>query len=284
MELYPIIADLWKMDGGVSFGVVPKSIWNKNAMADENNMIPIVTRCLLVMTGSRLILIDAGMGDKQDEKYYRLRSRESSVTLIRSLNNAGFKADEITDVFFTHLHDDHVGGATYRNENGNIGHVFSNATYYCSKSQWEWAIHPNKREGASYFRENLLPLQESNRLVLIDEECEMFPGIRVKLFNGHTMGQLIPFIDCNGHTIVFLGDFIPTTFNIPLPYVPAVDIQPLVTMEEKSAFLKEAVEKKYMLVFEHDYFCECCTVKQNEKLVAVDSMFSLASLNKVNHA
>jgi len=284
MEIFPIIADLWKMDGGVSFGVVPKSIWNKNNLADENNLIPIVTRCILIKTDSRLILVDAGMGNKQDERYYKLRYRDPSVGLLKSLNNAGFRADEITDIVFTHLHDDHAGGATYRDEKGNIGHLFPNATYYCSRSQWEWAIHPNKREGASYFRDNLIPLQESNRLVLIEEECDLFPEIRVKLYNGHTMGQLIPYIDFKGQTVVFLGDFIPTTFNIPLPYVPAVDIQPLVSMDEKLLFLKEAADKKYLLVFEHDSFYECCTVKQTEKLVAVDELFTLASLNLENHA
>lgn len=277
MKLIPLIADRWKMDGGVAFGVVPKSIWNRNLMADENNMMPIVTRCLLIRDAGRNILIDAGMGDKRDDKYYNVRFRDPSVTLLKSLEDVGVVPEEITDVILTHLHDDHVGGlTTYRN--GSIEFVFPNADYYCSKAQWDWAITPNKREAASFFTDNLMPLMDSGKLHFIGSEGEIFSNIFLRIYNGHTMGQLIPFIHTGEKVVVFMGDFIPTTFNIPLPFVPSVDVQPLISMDEKAAFLKEALEKSYILMFEHDSFNECCTLKQTEKGVAMDKSFSLSEI------
>ncbi|MBK7171763.1 MAG: MBL fold metallo-hydrolase [Bacteroidales bacterium] len=279
MELIPLISDLWKMDGGVAFGVVPKSIWNRNNMADENNMMPIVTRCLLVRSNERLILIDAGMGNKRDEKYYKVRFRDPSVSLLKALDEIKVKPEEITDILLTHLHDDHVGGVTQINEKGDLIHVFPNATYYCSFQQWEWAIHPNKRESAAYFKDNLLPMLESGRLQLLNEETELFPGITLRIYNGHTMGQLIPFMQIEGKTYVFMGDFIPTAFNIPMPFVPSVDIQPLLTMDEKAAFMNEAADNKYILIFEHDYYNECCTLMHGEKGIVMDKSFRLNSQN-----
>jgi len=278
MILFPLIADLWKMDGGVAFGVVPKSIWNRNNMADENNMMPIVTRCLLIQTGDRLVLLDTGMGNKRDEKYYKVRFRDPEITIEKSLKNVGYVPADITDILLTHLHDDHVGAATFTTESGQTALYFTNARYHCSKAQWDWAIHPNKREGASYFKDNLLPLMESGRLNFIDSEGEWIPGINLRVFNGHTMGQLIPFISYEGKTIIYSGDFIPTAFNIPLPFVPSVDIQPLLTMEEKTKFLQEAVSSGYIMLFEHDYFNECCTMKQTEKGVVMDRSFTLESI------
>lgn len=266
------------MDGGVAFGVVPKSLWNRNGMADENNMIPIVTRCLLIISGDRKILVDAGMGKKREERYYHVRYRDPHVSLIQSLGDEGISAEEITDVFFTHLHDDHVGGATARNDAGGIDHIFSNAHYYCSQSQWDWASHPNKREVASYFSDNLIPLKESGRLHLITEDGELFPGFAYRIFNGHTVGQLIPFIEYQGRTFVFSGDFIPTAFNIPMAYVPSVDIQPLVSMEEKGRFLAEAADRNYILFFEHDSFHECCTLKKTEKSITTDRILTLSDI------
>jgi len=278
--LKSIIADHWKMDGGVAFGVVPKVLWNRNGMADEQNMIPIVTRCLLVIQGERRILVDAGMGNKREERYYQVRYRDKEVSLVNSLKDEGIEAEDITDVFFTHLHDDHVGGATVKNESGNIVHVFPNAQYHCSLSQWEWARNPNKREAASYFPDNLDPLLDEGRLHLIREAEELIPGFSYRMYNGHTIGQLIPFIDYQGHRVVFSGDFIPTAFNIPMAYVPSVDIQPLVSMEEKGQFLAEAAEHNYILLFEHDSFHECCTVKRTEKLITTDKVFTLAEIKQ----
>lgn len=277
MKLIPLIADNWKMDGGVAFGVVPKSIWNRNNMADENNMMPIVTRCLLIQDAGKNILIDAGMGSKRDERYYQVRFRDSSVSLLKSMEKVGVKPEEITDVILTHLHDDHVGGLTeYRN--GELKLVFPNANYYCSETHWEWAIHPNKRESASFFPDNLNPLRESGKLSLFSKEGELFENISLRFYNGHTMGQIIPFINAGDKVVVFMGDFIPTVFNIPLPFVPSVDVQPLLSMEEKAAFLKEALDMKYILMFEHDSFNECCNLKQTEKGITVDRSFTLSEI------
>lgn len=275
MKLTPLIADVWKMDGGVAFGVVPKTIWHKIYAADENNMLNIVNRCLLIETGKQKILIDAGMGRKQNEKYYNHRGVNPDVTLKKSLAEIACDPADVTDVFFTHLHDDHVGGATETCPDGTVIPVFSNATFWCSKAQWEWAIHPNMREGASYFSDNLQPLLDSGRLKFFEAEGELFPGVTVRIYNGHTMGQAIPFIETTTGTVVYMGDFVATAANLPVPYIPAVDIQPLISMKEKYDFLKEAVEKNYTLFFEHDYFNECCLVVETPKGYAAGRKFKL---------
>jgi len=278
MKLIPIIAERWKMDGGVSFGVVPKSLWNRNNMADDNNMIPIVNRCLLIRAGDRLILIDTGLGNKRDDKYYQVRYIDPGVSLLKSLKEAGFRPEDITDIIFTHLHDDHVGGATFRDDSGTSAPLFPSASYICSRAQWEWAWNPNKREGAAFFRDNLIPLEQSGRLRLIDSPTEICPGLKLELFNGHTRGQIIPFISYKDRTIVYMADFIPTAFNIPMPYIPSVDIEPLVTLQEKEAFLKKAAINKYVLFFEHDHYTECCTVIETEKGFRMDSSFTLSTV------
>lgn len=278
MQLIPLLADLWKMDGGVAFGVVPKSLWNRNHMSDDNNMIPIVTRCLLVKTEDRNILIDVGMGSKREDRYYSVRYREPGPDIIDALGEIGLRPEDITDILLTHLHDDHVGAATRKASDGKIELVFPHARYYCSAAQWEWAVHPNKREGASYFPDNLYPLLDSGQLHFITEGGEFLPGIRLRITNGHTMGHIVPMISWKNKTIVYTGDFIPTAYNIPLPFVPAVDIQPLLTMQEKSAFLEEAVSEGYVLFFEHDYFQECCTLTKTEKGVVADQTFMLSEI------
>ncbi len=278
MKLIPIIAERWKMDGGVSFGVVPKSLWNRNNMADDNNMIPIVNRCLLIRAGVRLILIDTGLGNKRDDKYYQVRYIDPGVSLLKSLKEAGFRPEDVTDIIFTHLHDDHVGGATFRDGSGDSVPLFPAASYICSRAQWEWAWNPNKREGAAFFRDNFIPLEQSGRLRLIDSPTEICPGLKLELFNGHTRGQIIPFISYKDRTIVYMADFIPTAFNIPMPYIPSVDIEPLVTLQEKEAFLKKAAINKYVLFFEHDHYTECCTVIETEKGFRMDSSFTLSTV------
>lgn len=278
MKLIPIIADRWKMDGGVSFGVVPKSLWNRNKMADDNNMIPIVNRCLLIQAEDRLILIDTGLGDKRDDKYYQVRYLEPEVSLLKSLKEAGFRPEDITDIIFTHLHDDHVGGATFRDDSGSSVPLFPAASFICSRAQWEWAWNPNKREGAAFFRDNLIPLEQSGRLRLIDSPTELCPGLRLELFNGHTRGQIIPYISYKDRTIIYMADFIPTAFNIPMPYIPSVDIEPLVTLQEKEVFLKEAATNNYILFFEHDHYTECCTVIETEKGFRMDSTLPLSTV------
>jgi len=280
MELLPVIADNWKMDGGVAFGVVPKTLWSRSHEADHNNMIRITTRCLLIIDNERKILVDAGLGDKRNEKYYAVRFREEGVSILNSLQQLGFTADDITDVLFTHLHDDHVGAATRLDENGNSVCVFQKAQYWVSEIHWQWAMKPNKREKAAYFTDNLEPLLQSGRLHLLKEGEQPFEDIVLKTFNGHTRGQIIPFIQTAGKTVVFMADFIPTLTNITVPYIPSVDIEPLVSMDEKELFLNEAAENQYILLFEHDAANECCTVVQSEKGVIAGQTFKLQDIKR----
>lgn len=278
MELFPVIADNWKMDGGVAFGVVPKSIWSQKHQPDENNAIEITTRCLLIIHNDRKILIDVGLGDKRNEKYYAVRYREPGVSILKSLARLGFTASNITDVLFTHLHDDHVGAATRLNESGISECVFENAQYWVSAAHWDWAMNPNKREGAAFFKDNLEPLLDSGRLHLLEEGMQPFEQMTLKIYNGHTRGQIIPFIQTSNCTIVYMGDFIPTQSNIPIPFIPSVDIEPLISLTEKEEFLNEAAEKNFILFFEHDAANECCTVIQSEKGVVAERSFKLTEI------
>ncbi len=278
MKLFTVIAENWKMDGGVAFGVVPKSIWKKLAEPDENNMVKITSRSILIETDRRLILFDTGMGRKQDEKYYRYRYLFGAENLDNSFRQIGYKFSDVTDVIFTHLHDDHCGGALKFNPERISVPVFENAMHYCSESQWNWAINPNKREIGSFFKENFVPLQENRKLELIKDEGEFLPGIQLRIFNGHTRGMLVPVISLTDKTFVFAGDFIPSAAHIPLPYIASVDIEPLVALQEKEQFLNEAVANGYYLIFEHDFDVECCTVKHTEKGVRIDKTFRLKDI------
>lgn len=278
MKLIPLIADNWRMDGGVAFGVVPKSIWARKHKPDENNTIAITTRCLLIVDSHRKILIDTGLGNKRSEKYYEVRYRESGVDILNSLKLAGYNPEDITDIIFTHLHDDHVGAATRLTDNGTVECVFANAEYWVSATHWNWALFPNKRESAAYFADNFQPLSDSGRLHLLKEGDQPFNSITLNIYNGHTRGQIIPFIHINGKTFVYTADFIPTMANIPIPFVPSVDIEPLISLEEKEKFLKEAVSNKYILIFEHDAEIECCTVTDSEKGIVSDKTFTLSEI------
>lgn len=278
MKIIPIEADFWKMDGGVAFGVVPKSMWLKVYPEDSDNLIDITTRCLLIQHKGRNILIDAGMGDKRGLKYYSYRYRSGESGLIRPLKNAGLSPSDITDILFTHLHDDHVGGATVSDEAGNSTELFPHAQYWVSEAQWKWSKHSNKREAAAFFSDNLDPLEQSGRLNFICSEGEWIPGIELRIFNGHTRGQLIPLIRVAGKTVVFTADFIPSRAHIPIPYVPAVDIEPLLTMKEKESFLNEAVANDYILFFEHDVHHESCRLIRDEKGIHAAGNFRLNTL------
>ncbi len=277
MQIYTIRAENFKMDGGACFGVVPKSIWSKYVEPDENNMIKASNRCLLVKTEKKLILFDCGMGNKQDQKYFDNFYVFGPETLENSIKKLGFSFDGITDVVFTHLHFDHCGGAVrYADaEKTKTELVFKNAFYHCSKAQWNWAVEPNAREKASYFRENFIPILESGKLHLIDNELEFGKNIHFRFFNGHTEGQIVPIIDYNGNKIVFAADFIASSAHVPLAYIPSYDVQPLISLKEKENFLKEAVSNNYILVFEHDYDNEACTLKQTEKGIRVNEIFNL---------
>ena len=271
MTLYPIEAGNFKLDGGAMFGVVPKSLWSRTNPADANNMIDMAARCLLIENGDRLILIDAGMGDKQSEKFFGYYYLWGEHGLEGSLRKAGFHPDDITDVFLTHLHFDHCGGCVRWNKD-RTGYepVFQNAIYWTNKAHWEWATVPNAREKASFLKENILPLQESGQLHFIEplasEKWHFHTlGFDILCVDGHTEKMMIPHIPYKDKTLVYMADLMPTTGHIPLPYIMGYDTRPLLTLSEKADFLKKALQEEYVLFFEHDAHHEMCTLKATEK-------------------
>lgn len=265
MKLHTIDTGFFKLDGGAMFGVVPKSIWHKLNPADENNMCTWAMRCMLIETGNKLVLIDTGIGNKQDDKFFSYYYLHGKNTLQKSLNALGFTADDITDVILTHLHFDHVGGAVERNKDGKLLPAFKNATYWSHESHWQWAINPNDREKASFLKENFIPIQESGQLKFLNAETNLFEGFSFELSNGHTESMIIPIVEYNGHKIAYMADLIPSIAHIPIPYVMGYDVRPLDTMKEKKSFLQNAVENNYILFFEHDPKVECVTLQQTEK-------------------
>lgn len=278
MDLHVIETGNLKLDGGAMFGVVPKSIWGRSYPADENNLCNWSMRCLLVVNGERKILIDNGIGDKQDERFLKHYYLNGDASLEKSLKKVGYVPDDITDMVLTHLHFDHCGGSIRKIADDQFEPVFKNADYWISKPQWEWATHPNRREKASFLKENILPIEHSGRLKLVEKEQEIFPGFFLAFYNGHTDGQMIPHIDFNGRTIVFMADLLPSTAHVPLPYVMAYDTRPLLTLQEKEKFLNEAINKDYVLFLEHDLYNECCTIKSTEKGPRVKDTFNLADV------
>jgi glyoxylase-like metal-dependent hydrolase (beta-lactamase superfamily II) len=279
MKVHSIPTGNFKLDGGAMFGVVPKSIWNKTYPADENNLITLAMRCLLVIEGDRKILIDNGIGQKQDERFFSHYYLHGDDSLEKSLQALGLGTSDITDMFLTHLHFDHCGGSVKQaatDEGYEL--TFPNATYLVSQAQWDWAANANRREKASFLRENIQPIIESGRLKLFEGPMELIPGIDIRIFNGHTVGQSIPFISCNGRTIVFMADTTPTSAHIPLPYIMSYDTQPLISLQEKEDFMKEAAEKEFILFFEHDAYTECCTIEHTEKGIKVKEKFSLSEV------
>jgi len=275
MKLYPINTGNLKLDGGAMFGVVPKVIWNKLYPADENNLCNWAMRCLLIIDGDRKILIDNGMGNKQDERFLKHYYLNGDDTLTKSLAKYGLTADDITDNIITHLHFDHVGGAIKYDKNGDLVPTFKNAKYWVSKAQWEWANNPNRREKASFLEENILPIQQHGKLRLVEKEGEILPNIEIRFFDGHTDGQIIPYIKYKEKTIVFMGDLLPSTAHIPMPYVMSYDTRPLLTLEDKKRFFAEAVKNDYILFFEHDLYHECCNLQETAKGVREKETFSL---------
>ncbi len=281
MELYPIHTGHFKLDGGAMFGVVPKSMWSREYPADENNMIDMVMRCLLIVDGDKRILVNNGIGDKQSEKFFSRFYLSGDESLEKSLAVHGFTPADITDMFLTHLHFDHCGGSVKMNKDkSGFELTFPNATYHISAPQWNWAMNTNKRESASFLIENIKPIEESGRLKLFDDGDELFHNIRIKLFNGHTDGQAIPFINYKGKTIVFTSDLLPTKAHVPLPWIMSYDTRPLITLDEKEAFLNEAVENKYLLFLEHDAYNECFILEQTDKGVKAGNSFKLVDLNE----
>jgi len=281
MKLYSVNTGCFKLDGGAMFGVVPKVIWQKTNPADENNLCSWAMRCLLVETSDKLILIDNGIGNKQKESFFAHYYLHGDDTLISSLSKYGFSPDDITDNVLTHLHFDHAGGGIIRKEdNSGFEPLFKNANYWVSKKQWENAMNPNDREKASFFDENLLPMQEAGQLKFIENEGELFPGFYIRIFNGHTDGQVIPYISYKQKTIIFGADLIPSSGHIPLPYIMSYDMYPSVTLQEKRVFLDEVADNNYVIFFEHDYYNECGTLKQTPKGPRIDKLFSLADINE----
>ena len=280
MKLYPIETGNFKLDGGAMFGVVPKTIWNRTNPANDNNLIDLAARCLLIEDGNRLILIDNGMGNKQSEKFFGYYSLWGTHSLDKSLAKQGFHRDDITDVFLTHLHFDHCGGSVQWNKDKTGYEVaFKNAKYWTNENHWEWATKPNLREKASFLSENILPIQESRQLHFIKgtvddfvEKSELDFGIF--FVNGHTEKMMIPHIQYQDKTICFMADLIPTVGHLPLPYVMGYDTRPLLTMPEKSKFLNAAAENNYYLFLEHDAHNEIITVEQTEKGVRLKERFS----------
>ena len=273
------------------FGVVPKSIWNKLNPADDNNMCSWALRCLLIEDGNRLILVDNGMGDKQDAKFFGHYYLHGDDTIDKSLAAHGFSKDDITDVFLTHLHFDHCGGSIVRSGDKLIP-AFKNAVYWSNQRHWKWATEPNEREKASFLKENILPIQESGRLkflylnspkdggwnVYTHNMYEFGDKIKVRIVHGHTAGMMLPQINYNGKTIVFMADLLPSAGHIPIPYIMAYDMQPLLSLQEKKSFLNEALDGDYILFFEHDPVYECCTLQQTERGIRPKEFFKLEKI------
>ena len=280
MKLYTIDTGFFKLDGGAMFGVVPKSIWQKTNPADEFNLCSWAMRCLLIQDGDRLILIDNGIGYKQDERFLKHYHLHGDDTLEKSLTNLKFSKDDITDVFLTHLHFDHCGGSIERQADGALVPAFKNATFWSNKEHWQWAIEPNDREKASFLKENILPIQESEKLKFIDtlDGVSFTDNIQIRFAFGHTDSMMLPQISYKGKTILYMADMLPSVGHIPMPYVMSYDMFPLKTLKEKKKFLEEAVQNDYILFFEHDPVNECCTLQETEKGIRVKDTFKLSEI------
>jgi len=275
MKLYKIETGTFQVDGGAAFGVVPKRVWQKRYPCNDDNFVRLAMRCLLIETGDKLILIDSGTGDKQLEylKYYDF---VGVISFETELNKLGFSCAQITDVVYTHLHFDHCGGSTrYNSDKTSIELTFPNATHWVGESQWKNFLNPNIREGDSYFPENIQPIQEAGKLKMVSENQWLCPDVELRLFNGHTVGQLVSYIHSDEKTYVYVGDVIPLAACLPVAWISAYDTYPITAMEEKKALLDEAAEKKQILFFEHDAYTECCTVKEVYGKHRVDESFEL---------
>lgn len=299
MKLYSINSGNFKLDGGAMFGVVPKTMWQKLNQPDENNMCNWAMRCLLIENGDKLILIDNGIGNKQDAKFFAHYYLNGNDSLESSLKQNGFSKDDITDVVLTHLHFDHCGGSVER-VGDSLQTTFKNANYWSNQLHWQWATQPNDREKASFLKENILPIEQSGQLKFVDGiisanhaaqkiqsiatnnlqtiDSTILPSLSYKIVNGHTDAMMLPQIKYKDHTIVFMADLLPSAAHIPIPHVMAYDMFPLTTLQEKKSFLNEAVVNNYVLFFEHDAVNECCTLQQTDKGIRVEKCFNLNEL------
>lgn len=278
MKLYTVDTGYFKLDGGAMFGVVPKTIWQKLNPPDHNNLCTWAMRCLLIEDGKQLILVDCGLGNKQDEKFFSYYEPHGDATLEKSLQQLGFGSKDITDVLLTHLHFDHCGGAIKRDGERLIP-AFENATYWSNEKHWAWATQPNAREKASFLKENILPFQQSGQLQFAESDSKAInPNITLKTVSGHTESMFIPVIKTADKTIAYCADLFPSKAHIPLPYVMAYDTRPLLTLDEKKVFLEEAAANNYYLFFEHDRTTECCSLQATEKGVREKENFRLNEL------
>ena len=283
MIIHPLNTGNFKLDGGAMFGVVPKTLWQRTNPADANNMCDWTMRSMLIEDGDRLILIDTGIGDKQSEKFFSHYYLSDENSFEPNLKKLGFGVDDITDVFLTHLHFDHCGGAIKRTKDGQgFEPVFKNAIYWSTENHWKWATKPNQREKASFLKENILPIEQSGQLKFIDRIGDftqnVFNNFDVLFVDGHTESMMIPHIKYKGKTLVFMADLLPSIGHIPLPYVMGYDTRPLITLDEKGRFLNTAADNDYVLFMEHDSVNECCTLQQTEKGVRLKDTFQFSEL------
>lgn len=279
MQLNSIDSGYFKLDGGAMFGVVPKSFWQKTNPADENNLCSWAMRCLLVEDSKQLILIDTGMGNKQDAKWQSYYYRHGEGELVKSIRAKGYSEKEVTDVILSHLHFDHCGGAVkWNNERTSFEMTFPNARYWTHSEHFTSAINPNQREKATFFKENIMPIQDAGQLFFIDKVNEHpFKNIKVLTADGHTEKMLMPIVSYKGKDVIFMADTIPSLSHIPIPYVMGYDIRPLQTMDEKSFLLNQALENDWLLFFDHDPNYECANIEMTEKGFKVKHKGSLDS-------
>ena len=280
MKLFTANTGYFKLDGGAMFGVVPKVIWNKLNPADENNLCNWAMRSLIIEDGDRLYLVDNGMGDKQSEKFFSHYYLNGDDSLEKSIKNAGYAFKDFTDVILTHLHFDHCGGSVVK-EGDDLLPAFPNAKYWSNKKHWEWAVHPNAREKASFLKENILPIQEAGQLNFVETTLngtvplDETSSVSIRYAYGHTEAMMLPQVNYNGRTIVFMADLLPAQWHVRMPYVMAYDMFPMTTLDEKKAFLEEAVDNDYLLFFQHDPFLECGTLKRTDKGIFMDQVGNL---------
>jgi len=270
MNLHVINTGYFKLDGGAMFGVVPKSIWQKTNPPDANNLCTWAMRCLLIEDGNRLILVDNGIGDKQDQKFLSYYYLHGNDTLNGSLKSAGFSPEDVTDMFLTHLHFDHCGGGVKR-AGEKLSLTFPNAKYWSNRDHWNWATYPNVREKASFLPENIEPMLHSGNLEFVDPGGPSpFGSFDIVYVSGHTEKMMLPVIKYKNTVMCFVSDLIPSSSHIPVPYVMGYDTRPLMAMDEKETFLARAAEHGILLFFEHDPAIECCSLKRTDRGVRMD--------------
>lgn len=265
MKLIKIETGNFMCDGGAVFGAAPKLLWNKIYPCDEENLCLMAMKSLLIDTGDRVILIDAGLGNKQNEKFYSIHRLTEKNALHESLKRAGYSTDDITDVILTHLHFDHCGWCTHYDENNELQVTFSNAKHWVGEKQWENFLSPNRREGDAYFKEDMLAVFEKGLLHLVQDSLDLTPEISLRQFFGHTPGLLVPFIKYEDKTVVYPGDLIPLAAFVSPSWVSAYDTYPVTVLQEKEAFLKEAYTNNYTLFYQHDFYTECSNVTLNKR-------------------